>query len=226
MTKAVVLLSGGLDSLTCLCWAKAQHKACYALSFDYGQRHHVELDAAKRIGERYGIPVKVLAMSCLSEIGGSALTDYTIAVPDYEPHGEIPVTYVPARNLIFLSLATAYAETLQADEIVIGVSSVDYSGYPDCRPEFIESFQKTACLGTKQGVEGHAVKLLTPLIGLSKAQTIELGQKVGADYALSVSCYQANKLGEACGHCDSCVLRKRGFQEAGVSDPTRYQALP
>jgi 7-cyano-7-deazaguanine synthase len=219
--KAVVLLSGGLDSSTVLANAKAEGYDVYALSFDYGQRHDSELDAAKAIAAKEGvIEHKVVPMN-LRSIGGSALTDDAIEVPTEEVEG-IPATYVPARNTVFLSIALGWAEVVDADAICIGVSAVDYSGYPDCRPEYIEAYEKLANLATKRAVEGRPIKILTPLINLTKAQTVELGIKLGVDYSLTVSCYQANKQGEACGKCDSCRLRIKGFEEAGLADPTRY----
>lgn len=221
---AVVLHSGGLDSTTCLAIAKKAGYEPHALAFDYGQRHICELKAARRICQRLGIKQTVLPLA-VGQMGGSALTDTSLDIPDYSGDGEIPITYVPARNLTFLSYAVGLAEVLQAEAIYIGVSSVDYSGYPDCRAEFIESFAKTANLATKAGVEGYKLKILTPLSQLSKAQTIQLGMQLGVNYAATVSCYQANNDGSACGHCDSCVLRKKGFADAGVKDPTRYQGV-
>jgi 7-cyano-7-deazaguanine synthase len=219
---AIVLHSGGLDSTTCLAVAKEDGYEPHALAFDYGQRHACELDAAKRICEKQGIKQSVLSLA-IGQMGGSALTDSTLAVPDYSEGEGIPITYVPARNLTFLSYAVGLAEVLQAQAIYIGVSAIDYSGYPDCRPEFIESFAQTANLATKASAEGHALAIKTPLIDLSKAETIQLGMRLGVDYTATVSCYQANGKGEACGSCDSCVLRKKGFADAGISDPTRYQ---
>lgn len=219
--KAVVLLSGGLDSSTVLSKAKSDGYDVYALSFDYGQRHDSELDAAKRIAAKEQIAEHKIVPMNLRSIGGSALTDDAIAVPEKEEDG-IPATYVPARNTVFLSIALGWAEVIDADAIFIGVSAVDYSGYPDCRPEYIAAFEKLANLATKRGVEGRPVKIETPLINLTKAQTVQLGHSLGVDYAMTVSCYQANEHGEACGVCDSCRLRKKGFEEAGVEDPTRY----
>ncbi|WP_320825668.1 7-cyano-7-deazaguanine synthase QueC [Reinekea sp.] len=219
--KAVVLLSGGLDSTTVLAHAQADGYQVYALSFDYGQRHDSELDAAKKIAERAGVSEhKVIPMS-LRGIGGSALTDLDVAVPEEASEG-IPVTYVPARNTVFLSIALGWAEVLDADAIFIGVSALDYSGYPDCRPEYIAAFEAMANLATKRGVEGRSVRILTPLIDLTKADTVRLGLSLGVDYSATVSCYQANSQGEACGVCDSCRLRIRGFAEAELADPTRY----
>jgi 7-cyano-7-deazaguanine synthase len=219
--KAVVLLSGGLDSSTVLAKAKADGYSVYALSFDYGQRHDSELDAARNIAEKEGVVEHKIVPMNLRTIGGSALTDDRIDVPVQETEG-IPATYVPARNTVFLSIALGWAEVIDADAICIGVSAVDYSGYPDCRPEYIEAYEKMANLATKRGIEGRPVKIVTPLIDLTKAQTVELGHSLGVDYALTVSCYQANEQGEACGECDSCRLRKKGFADAGVEDPTRY----
>ncbi len=219
--KAVVLLSGGLDSSTVIAKAKADGYQVYALSFDYGQRHDSELDAAKVIARKEQvIEHKVVPMN-LRSIGGSALTDDSIAVPEGESNG-IPVTYVPARNTVFLSIALGWAEVVDAEAIFIGVSAVDYSGYPDCRPEYIAAFEVLANLATKRGVEGRKVSIVTPLIDLTKAETVLLGKSLGVDYSLTVSCYQANQQGEACGVCDSCRLRKKGFEEAGMDDPTRY----
>lgn len=233
MQKAVVLLSGGLDSSTCLAIARDQGYQCVGLSFDYGQRHQSELQAALRIGKEMGVLAhKVIAID-LRTFGGSALTDLSIDMPvagaekvlragSVKPEPEIPVTYVPARNTIFLSLALGYAEVLQAQDIFIGVNAVDYSGYPDCRPEFIQMFEKLANLATKAAVEGQKMTIHTPLIALSKAEIIRQGEALGVDYSLTVSCYQADSSGRACGQCESCWLRKQGFTEAGVDDPTYY----
>jgi 7-cyano-7-deazaguanine synthase len=217
--KAVVLVSGGLDSVTALAIAQGSGFDCFALSVDYGQRHHSELDAAQRVADAAGVPLKVLPLD-LRAVGGSALTD-DIDVPEEETSG-IPVTYVPARNTIMLSLALAYAEVLGADDIFIGVNAVDYSGYPDCRPEFIEAYQQMARLATKAGVEGGGMTIRTPLIDLTKAEIIRRGIELGVDYAITVSCYQADGEGQACGVCDSCRIRREGFSAAGISDPTRY----
>ncbi|MEW8339482.1 MAG: 7-cyano-7-deazaguanine synthase QueC [Candidatus Thiodiazotropha taylori] len=220
--KAVVLLSGGLDSATVLAIARSQGYACYALSMSYGQRHVAELNAAGKIAKSLGaVDHKVMSIG-LDSIGGSALTDTSIEVPEQLADG-IPVTYVPARNTVFLSLALGWAEVLEAQEIFIGVNAVDYSGYPDCRPEFIRAFEQLANLATKAGVEGMDFHIHTPLIDLTKGEIIQQGIKLGLDYSLTVSCYQANEQGEACGSCDSCRLRARGFEEAGVVDPTRYR---
>ena len=219
--KAVVLLSGGLDSATTLAVARDQGYACYALSLDYGQRHRAELAAAQRVAEALEVAQhKVIALD-LTAIGGSALTDSSIAVPE-RPGAGIPVTYVPARNTIFLALALAWAEVLGAWDLFIGVNAVDYSGYPDCRPEYIAAYQAMADLATKAGVEGHGSRIVTPLIDLTKAEIIRLGLSLGVDFGLTVSCYQATANGRACGRCDSCRLRQAGFDAAGVADPTRY----
>jgi 7-cyano-7-deazaguanine synthase len=219
LKKAVVLVSGGLDSVTALAIAQSRGFDCYALSVDYGQRHYSELDAAKRVAEAAAAPLKILPLD-LRTIGGSALTA-DIDVPENETTG-IPVTYVPARNTIMLSLALAYAEVLGADDIFIGVNAVDYSGYPDCRPEFIAAYQQLARLATRAGVEGRDMTIHTPLIDLSKAEIIRRGIELGIDYGITVSCYQANGEGRACGVCDSCRIRQEGFSVAGVPDPTRY----
>ncbi len=220
--KAIVLLSGGLDSTTALAIACSQGFACYALSMDYGQRHLAELKAAERVAKAYGaVEHKILHLG-LDLIGGSALTDKNIAVPEQIEKG-IPVTYVPARNTLFLSLALGWAEVLGAHDIFIGVNAVDYSGYPDCRPEFISAFEMLANLATKAGVEGEHFKIHTPLIDLTKAEIIQLGVKRGVDYSLTVSCYKADENGRACGVCDSCRFRKQGFVEAGITDPTQYK---
>lgn len=217
--NAVVLLSGGLDSSTCLAWAAARYQ-CYALSFMYGQRSTSELEAAKRLAAQYAVEHRIINID-LGQLGGSALTDHALAVPEHAQNG-IPITYVPARNTIFLSYALALAEVKQAHHIVIGVNAVDYSGYPDCRPEFIDAFTHMANLATKAAVEGAAITIDTPLLHLSKANIIQLGLSHGLDYSQTVSCYQATADGRACGKCDSCRLRHQGFIEAGVSDPTRY----
>ncbi len=220
--KAVILLSGGLDSATVVAMAKAQGFACYTMSFDYGQRHRAELQAAERVARQLGVVEhKVIGLN-LDGIGGSALTDPSIAVPETPGEG-IPVTYVPARNTVFLSLALGWAEVLGARHLFIGVNAVDYSGYPDCRPEFVEAFERLANLATKAGVEGDSFKIEAPLQFLSKAQIVETGTQLGVDYGLTVSCYQANDEGQACGRCDSCRLRTDGFKTAGIADPTRYQ---
>lgn len=219
--KAVILLSGGLDSATVLAMARAEGYACYTMSFDYGQRHRAELQAAERVARQLGaIEHKVVGID-LNGIGGSALTDSSIAVPE-QPGEGIPVTYVPARNTLFLSLALGWAEVLGAAEIFIGVNAVDYSGYPDCRPEFIAAFERLANLATKAGVEGEGFRIRAPLQYLSKAEIIQAGIARGVDFALTMSCYQADADGRACGRCDSCRLRAEGFRAAGVVDPTRY----
>jgi 7-cyano-7-deazaguanine synthase len=220
--KAVILLSGGLDSATVLAIATQKAYECYAMSFDYGQRSLVELNAAKILAEKFDVKEHRIVKIDLAQLGGSALTDSSIAIPETEQEG-IPVTYVPARNTIFLSFALAYAEVLNADDIFIGVNALDYSGYPDCRPEYISSFQKMARLATRIGVEGRAIEIHTPLMALTKAEIIQRGVELDLDYGLTISCYQANNNGEACGVCDSCRLRKQGFDLAAVGDPTRYQ---
>jgi len=220
--KAVVLLSGGLDSATTLAVARDQGYLCYALSLDYGQRHGAELAAARRVAESLGVAQHKVIPLDLTAIGGSALTDSGIAVPE-QPGEGIPVTYVPARNTIFLALALAWAEVLGAWDLFIGVNAVDYSGYPDCRPEYIEAFQRLCQLATRAGVQGGAFQVHAPLIELSKADIIRLGMRLGVDYGLTVSCYAADDSGRACGRCDSCRLRAKGFADAGVQDPTSYQ---
>lgn len=219
--RAVILLSGGLDSATVLAMARAAGLECHALSVSYGQRHEAELDAASRVADALGAREHRVMQVDLGRIGGSALTDRSIEVPVAGGEG-IPVTYVPARNTIMLSLALAWAEVLKAREIHVGVNAVDYSGYPDCRPEFIAAFQNVADAGTKAGVEGHGARIRAPLIHLSKAEIIRAGIRLGVDYSLTVSCYQADVDGLACGACDSCGLRREGFAAAGVADPTRY----
>jgi 7-cyano-7-deazaguanine synthase len=219
--KAVILLSGGLDSATVVAMARAEGYSCYTMSFDYGQRHRSELQAAELVAKQLAVVEhKVIGMN-LNGIGGSALTDNSIAVPEGPVEG-IPVTYVPARNTLFLSLALGWAEVLGARDIFIGVNAVDYSGYPDCRPEFIAAFEALANLATKAGVEGSGFRIQAPLQALSKGQIVQAGVRLGVDYALTVSCYQADEQGRACGKCDSCRLRAAGFAQAGVDDPTRY----
>lgn len=220
--KAVVLSSGGLDSTTVLAIAQQQGYDCYTLSFDYGQRHRAELEAADRVSAAMGATEHKVVSLDLRTIGGSALTDTSISVPETETSG-IPVTYVPARNTVFLSIALGWAEVLGAEAIFIGVNAVDYSGYPDCRPAYIQAYQAMASLATRAGVEGQPLKIETPLIDLSKADIIRLGSTLGVDYSLTVSCYQADEQGRACGKCDSCRLRRRGFEDAGVDDPTPYR---
>jgi 7-cyano-7-deazaguanine synthase len=221
MARSVVLLSGGLDSATALAIARARGDECHTLAFDYGQRHRAELAAARRVSTSlHAVAHRELRIS-LDAFGGSALTDMSIAVPDHGGSG-IPVTYVPARNTVFLSLALALSEVVDADRIVIGVNFLDYSGYPDCRPEYIAAFQALARLATKRGVEGGRLAIEAPLINLSKADIIRRGGELGVDYSLTVSCYQADGEGRACGRCDSCHLRRQGFAAAQVPDPTRY----
>ena len=220
--KALILLSGGLDSATVLAMAKADGYACYSMSFDYGQRHRSELQAAERVARQMGVVEhKVIGLN-LNGIGGSALTDTSIAVPETLEAG-IPVTYVPARNTVFLALALGWAEVLGARDIFIGVNAVDYSGYPDCRPEFIAAFETMANLATKAGVEGQGFRIQAPLQMMSKSEIVQAGLRHGVDYGLTVSCYQADDDGRACGKCDSCRLRAAGFAEAAVADPTRYR---
>ena len=222
MTRSVVLLSGGLDSATALAIARVRGDECHTLSFDYGQRHRSELAAARRISASlHAVAHREMQVS-LDVFGGSALTDKSIAVPEQATAG-IPVTYVPARNTVFLSLAMALAEVIDAAKIVIGVNFLDSSGYPDCRPEFIAAFQQLARLATKRGVEGGALTIDAPLITMSKAAIIRYGVDLGVDYTLTVSCYQADDQGRACGRCDSCRLRREGFAAAGLPDPTRYR---
>jgi 7-cyano-7-deazaguanine synthase len=223
MKNAVVLLSGGLDSATVLAMARQQGFACYALSVDYGQRHHAELAAAARVAKILGATEHRVINIDLTAFGGSALTDSKIAVPEKESSG-IPLTYVPARNTIMLSLALAWAEVLQAQDIFFGVNAVDYSGYPDCRPEYVEAFERMSNLATKAAVEGKPLTLHAPLLHLSKAEIIQQGIKLGVDYSITVSCYQADEQGRACGVCDSCRLRRTGFELAGVNDLTRYRS--
>ena len=221
--SAVVLLSGGLDSATTLAIARSQGYICYCLSLDYGQRHRVELVAAAEIAQSLGAAEHRVMQIDLAAFGGSALTDARLAIPT-TPAAGIPITYVPARNTIMLSLALAWSEVLGASDIFIGVNAVDYSGYPDCRPEYIAAFERVANLATKAGVEGKHLTLHTPLIQLSKAEIIRQGVQLGLDYARTVSCYQADAQGSACGVCDSCRLRKQGFTDAGYPDPTRYSS--
>jgi 7-cyano-7-deazaguanine synthase len=220
--KAVILLSGGLDSATALAWARAQGFQCYALSVHYGQRHGAELAAAARVASALGARQHRVMRVDLAGIGGSALTDPSIAVPETASAG-IPVTYVPARNTLLLSLALAWAEVLGAMDLIIGVNAVDYSGYPDCRPEFVAQFERLARLATKAGVDGAEFRIHAPLLSLSKAGIIALGTGLGVDYAQTVSCYQADEQGSACGRCDACRLRQEGFRQAGIADPTRYR---
>jgi 7-cyano-7-deazaguanine synthase len=221
--KAVVLVSGGLDSATALAIARSEGYACYALSFNYGQRHVCELQSAQQVAQAASVAEHKTIPLDLSQIGGSALTDSTIAVPQQPTQG-IPVTYVPARNTVFLAIALGWAEVLQAQDIFIGVNAVDYSGYPDCRPEFIAAFEVMANLATKAGVEGHPFTIHTPLIQLTKGEIIRQGTKLGVDYGLTISCYNPDEQGRACGVCDSCRIRAAGFRDAGVPDPTHYQS--
>ncbi len=222
MKRAVILLSGGLDSATVLAMARAQGFECHALSVDYGQRHHTELAAAQRVARELGAQEHRVINIDLTAFGGSALTDANIAVPEQVSSG-IPTTYVPARNTIMLSLALAWAEVLKAQDIFFGVNAVDYSGYPDCRPEYVAAFEHMANLATKAAVEGKPLTLHAPLQHLSKAEIIRQGVILGVDYGITVSCYQADEAGRACGRCDSCRLRRDGFRAAGVPDPTRYR---
>ncbi|TVO57712.1 7-cyano-7-deazaguanine synthase QueC [Denitromonas halophila] len=222
--RAVVLLSGGLDSATCLAIAREQGFECYALSVAYGQRHAAELTASKRVADSLGAAEHRLARVGLGQFGGSALTDPTIDIPldDRQTASPIPVTYVPARNTVMLSIALAWAEVLGANDIFVGVNAVDYSGYPDCRPEYIKAFETMANLATKVGVEGERMSIHAPLIELSKADIIRRGTTLGVDYSQTVTCYQADDTGRACGRCEACRLRRAGFLDAGVDDPTRY----
>ncbi|MBA2652078.1 MAG: 7-cyano-7-deazaguanine synthase QueC [Tatlockia sp.] len=225
MKKAVILFSGGLDSTTILASAKNQGFDCHPISFNYGQRHSAELEAAKKITQSFKVIHKIITLPT-DMFGSSALTDKSINVPEYSEKNisEIPSTYVPARNTIFLSIALGYAESIDAHDIFIGVSSVDYSGYPDCRPEYINAFEVLANLATKDGIEGKKLTINTPLLYLTKAETVKMGIANGVDYSLTVSCYSADKLsGAACGKCESCSYRKKGFEEAGIEDPTIYQ---
>ena len=223
MSKAVILLSGGLDSTTVLAIAKEQNYDCYALSFDYGQKQRSELESSIAIAKKSNVIEHRIMKISLNDIGGSALTDKDISVPKFSDSDDIPITYVPARNTIFLSFALAWAEVVDCQTIFIGVNALDYSGYPDCRPEFIEAFETMANLATKQSVEGDMIQIKTPLINMTKAEIIKKGLSLGVDYSETTSCYDANSLGEACGECDACVLRKNGFSSANVEDPTKYQ---
>ena len=221
--RAIVLLSGGLDSATTLAIARDAGFDCYCLSLDYGQRHRAELDAASRVAQALGAREHRVVRLDLAAFGGSALTDQNIDVPTAGPEDGIPVTYVPARNTIMLSLALAWAEVLESRDIFVGVNAVDYSGYPDCRPEFVAAFEQLANLATKAGVEGKRMTVHAPLIDLTKAEIIRKGNELGVDYGITVSCYQADERGRACGACDSCRLRREGFEAAGIPDPTRYR---
>ncbi len=220
--KAVVLLSGGLDSATALALARNDNFSCYALTFDYGQRHRVELEAAKRVAQSLGVVDHRVVKFDLSWMGGSALTDKSIAVPTAPTEG-IPVTYVPARNTVFLSIALGWAEVLGARDLYIGANAVDYSGYPDCRPEYMRAFEQLANLGTRTGVLGERFRLHTPLMHMRKAEIIRTGARLGVDYNLTISCYDPDEAGHACGVCDSCRFRAQGFAAAGVPDPTPYR---
>jgi 7-cyano-7-deazaguanine synthase len=220
--RAVVLLSGGLDSSTALAWARAQGFDCYALTVAYGQRHQSEIEAAARVARALAAREHRVMQVDLAGIGGSALTDWSIALPD-QPGSGIPVSYVPARNTMLLALALAWAEVLGARDLVVGVNAVDYSGYPDCRPDFIRAFEALASLATKAGIEGARFTVHAPLISMSKAQIIHNGIMLGVDYAMTVSCYQADSAGRGCGRCDSCRLRRDGFEAAGIADPTTYK---
>ncbi len=222
-SRAVILLSGGLDSATALAIARQSGHECYCLSLEYGQRHHTELEAAKRVASNLGAKEHRILTLDLAAFGGSALTDSRIAVPVEGVQSGIPVTYVPARNTIMLSLALAWAEVLGSRDIYVGVNAVDYSGYPDCRPEYIAAFRSMANLATKAGVEGEHLTIHAPLIDLTKAEIIRRGYALGVDYGLTISCYQADEAGRACGVCDSCRLRREGFAAAGVPDPTLYK---
>lgn len=221
MPRAVVLVSGGLDSATTLAIARSQDFACHALSFDYGQRHRIELDAARQVAESHGAVAHKIVQLDIGWMGGSALTDSRLDVP-LAPTEGIPITYVPARNSIFLAIALGWAEVLEARDLFIGVNAVDYSGYPDCRPQFLQTFQDLANLGTRMGVEGHGVRVHAPLLHLSKAEIIAAGQRLGVRYASTVSCYNPDAEGRACRECDACRLRAAGFAAAGINDPTRY----
>ena len=223
MSKAIILLSGGLDSTTVLAIAKEQGYECYALSFDYGQKQRSELKSSKKISNQFQVIEHRIMQISLNDIGGSALTDKNISIPKYSDSNEIPITYVPARNTIFLSFALAWAEVIDCQNIFIGVNALDYSGYPDCRPKFIKAFEDMANLATKQSVEGDRINIMTPLINMSKAEIIQTGLSLGVNYSETTSCYDANANGEACGECDACVLRRNGFNNAKVNDPTHYQ---
>lgn len=223
MARAVVLISGGLDSATVLAIARERGCECYGLSFDYGQRHRIEIDAAQRVAESLGAAVHKRVLLDIGWMGGSALTDARLTVP-HQPTEGVPITYVPARNTIFLSIALGWAEVLNARDIYIGVNAVDYSGYPDCRPEFIQAFQNLANLGTRAGTEGQGFQVHVPLINMSKAEIIATGTRLGVDYAQTLSCYEPDATGRACGICDSCRLRAQGFVAAGIPDPTRYRS--
>lgn len=223
MKKAIILFSGGLDSTTCLAIAKLQGFECYALSFEYGQKHNTELNAAKSIASHFGVKEHKVISIPIGAITGSSLTNDELAVPDYSGNDKIPSTYVPARNTIFLSFALSYAEVVGANDIFIGANYLDYSGYPDCRPEYLNAFETVANLATKAGVEGSRFHIHAPLLKMRKHEIISEGLKLGINYGTTVSCYRADEKGRACGKCDSCTYRKNGFKEAGVIDPTLYQ---
>ncbi|OED40182.1 7-cyano-7-deazaguanine synthase QueC [Endozoicomonas sp. (ex Bugula neritina AB1)] len=220
--RAVVLVSGGLDSATVLAIARKKNYKCFTMSFDYGQKHRSELAASEVVSNRLGAQVHKIIKLDLREIGGSALTDDGMDVPNFGGEG-IPATYVPARNTVFLSLALGWAEVLGARDIFIGANNIDYSGYPDCRPEYLQAFQTMANLATKAGVEGDHFTIQAPLLEMTKAEVIREGNRLGVDYGITISCYQADDYGRACGECDSCHYRKKGFIEAGIEDPTHYQ---
>lgn len=220
--KAIVLVSGGLDSATSLAVAKSEGFECYALTFDYGQRHCIEILAAKNVTQMMGVKEHRIMTLPIGQFGGSALTDEHIDVPDYQNNEEIPITYVPARNTAFLAIALGWAEVIEAQHIFIGVNATDYFCYPDTRPEYIQAFQKMANLATKRAVEGNAIHIHTPLIYLSKTETIQLGMSLGLDYSMTVTCYKPTSKGEACGRCNSCVLRMKGFKDTGIDDPGLY----
>ena len=222
MARSVILLSGGMDSATVLAVAREAGHDCYALSFDYGQKHRAELDASRAVAATLGALEHRVINIDIGQLGGSALTDKAIAVPEAGGEG-IPVTYVPARNTVFLSFALAWAEVLEADSIYTGVNAVDYSGYPDCRPEYIDAFQGMANLATKRAIEGQSMAIVAPLIDMSKSEIAQLGSRLGVDFSLTVSCYSADESGAACGHCDACTLRREGFLAAELPDLTRYQ---
>jgi len=224
MKKAVILFSGGLDSTTCLAIAKAEGFLCYALSFDYSQRHASEINAARLIAKKMGVEEHRVVRLDIGQFGASALTDKQITVPTYTQSTDIPVTYVPGRNTVFLAVALSFAESIGAYDIFIGANAVDYSQYPDCRPAFINAFEALAAVGTKAATLGHSFKIRAPLLHLTKAEIIQKGTNLGVDYGLTVSCYQLDGTGAACGHCDSCMFRKKGFKEALIHDPTRYQS--
>jgi len=223
MSKAIILLSGGLDSTTVLAIAQEQNYDCYALSFDYGQKQRSELESSIKIAKKFNVSEHRIMKISLNDIGGSALTDKAINIPKHSETDEIPITYVPARNTIFLSFALAWAEVLDCQTIFIGVNAIDYSGYPDCRPEFIKAFENMANLATKQSVNGDKIQIKIPLISMTKAEIIKIGLSLGVNYSETTSCYNANDKGEACGECDACVLRKNGFNNANIQDPTKYQ---